>query len=250
MYVLPCMLLPVFAPVANAAIILTEGIAYTQNFNTLISTGTKDISLETEDDITIPAGWTFSESSTNANTIYTAGTGSGSGGDTYSLGASGSTDRAFGMLRSGNLVSTIGASFSYAEGGSVSLAISYKGEQWRVGTANRTDSLTFQISTDATSLTTGTWTTVSSLSYTAASVATTGAKDGNHADFSQAISGSTVVALGEEGTFWIRWFDVDASGADDALAIDDFSITLTSVPEPAAAVLGALGFLGIFRRRR
>src|SRR5262249_25564176 len=30
-------------------------------------------------------------------------------------------------------------------------------------------------------------------------------------------------------TFWIRWTDVDATGADDGLAIDDFSITANGV---------------------
>src|SRR5436190_10558897 len=51
----------------------TAGLAaldatYTQNFDTLANTGTSS---------TVPAGWDFSESGTNGNTTYSAGTGSG-----------------------------------------------------------------------------------------------------------------------------------------------------------------------------
>src|SRR5215510_10406800 len=74
-----------------------------QNFDTLASTGPSS---------TLPTGWFFEEAGTNANTTYTAGTGSGNAGDTYSFGAAGSADRAFGGLQSGSLVPTIGASFA------------------------------------------------------------------------------------------------------------------------------------------
>jgi hypothetical protein len=43
------------------------GPAYNQDFNTLALSGTSG---------TVPIGWLFSESGTNANTIYTAGNGS------------------------------------------------------------------------------------------------------------------------------------------------------------------------------
>src|SRR6185503_17709499 len=35
-------------------------------------------------------------------------------------------------------------------------------------------------------------------------------------------------------TFWVRWVDFDASGADDGLAVDNFSITPTTAPPPGA----------------
>ena len=50
-----------------AAISLTTGTTYTQNFDTLASAGTSS---------TLPDGWVFSEAGTNANATYTAGTGS------------------------------------------------------------------------------------------------------------------------------------------------------------------------------
>src|SRR5688500_7616178 len=76
---------------------------YTQNFDTLAAAGTAN---------TLPAGWDFAESGTSANTTYTAGTGSGTTGNTYSFGAAAIAERAFGTLQSGTLISTIGASFT------------------------------------------------------------------------------------------------------------------------------------------
>ena len=54
----------------------STGIAVTENFNTLASSGTSS---------TVPTGWAFSEAGTNANTTYDSGTGSGTAGNTYSL---------------------------------------------------------------------------------------------------------------------------------------------------------------------
>src|SRR6266496_2751132 len=69
----------------------TMGATYSQDFNTLASSGTSSA---------LPTGWYFDETSTNANTLYTAGTGSSTTGDTYSFGSTGSSERAFGELRS------------------------------------------------------------------------------------------------------------------------------------------------------
>ena len=122
---------------ASGTISLTAvGAAYTQDFNTLANTGTSSA---------VPAGWALFESSTNANTTYTAGTGSSTAGDTYSFGSTTTpTDRAFGTLQSGTLIPTIGASFTNNTGNTItSLAIAYTGEQWRCGqpAAGRTGSI-------------------------------------------------------------------------------------------------------------
>src|SRR5688572_4974003 len=74
----------------NAQISLSAG-TYSQDFNTLVSSGTSS---------TIPTGWLFLENGSNANTTYAAGTGSGTAGDTYSFGTT--SDRAFGGLQSGS----------------------------------------------------------------------------------------------------------------------------------------------------
>ena len=197
----------------------TIGSPYTQDFNTLASSGTGS---------TLPSGWFFNETGTGSNTLYTAGTGSGAGGDTYSFGSTSSSERSLGTLLSGSVVPTIGANFSNTSGATItSLNITYTGEQWRLGTTGRVDRLDFQYSTSATSLTTGTWTDENSLDFTAPiTTGTVGAFDGNlaanRATITFTISG---LSIASGSTFWIRWNDLNASGADDGLAIDDFSIT-------------------------
>ena len=87
---------------------------------------------------------------------------------------------ALGGLRSGSLVPVFGACFSNGTGGALSsFDVAYTGEQWRLGTAARSDRIDFQYSLDATSLTTGSWVDVNTLDFTTPNTATTGAKDGN-----------------------------------------------------------------------
>jgi uncharacterized protein len=212
---------------AGTVSLTTLGSAYTQDFDTLASSGTSG---------TVPTGWDFAESGTNANTTYTAGTGSGNAGDTYSFGASGSSERAFGGLLSGSLVPTIGAQFTNNTGGTItSLAVSYTGEQWRLGAAGREDRLDFQYSLNATSLTSGTWTDVDALDFIGPITSgTAGALDGNAASNRVALS-ATIAGLDipAGASFWIRWSDFNAAGSDDGLAVDDFSITpLGTAPPP------------------
>jgi len=211
---------PAFAQIS----ITTFGSPVTENFNTLAITGTSS---------TLPAGWAFAEAGTNANTTYSAGTGSSNAGDTWSYGASSVTERALGGLRSGSLVPIFGATFVNQTGSAItSLEIAYVGEQWRLGTQNRNDRIDFQYSTDATSLTTGTWTDVNPLDFvTPNPTATVGALDGNAIANRTALA-FTISNLGitNGATFWIRWTDLDATSADDGLAVDDFSLTAYETP--------------------
>lgn len=208
--------------------ITTQGAPVTENFDTLASTGTSS---------TVPPGWAFSEAGTNANTLYTAGTGSGTAGDTYSFGAAGSTERAFGGLLSGSLNPTIGAAFTNNTGAAVTrLDIAYTGEQWRLGALGRVDRLDFQYSLNATSLTTGTWVDADTLDFTApVTTAPTGALDGNAPANRVALSGAVVaISIPSGSTFWIRWTDFNATGSDDGLAVDDFSLTASAPALPTS----------------
>jgi len=87
--------------------------------------------------------------------------------------------------------------------------------------------LDFQYSTDATSLTSGTWTDVNTLDcLSTVTTGTTGALNGNDAANRNAVSGSVPsLSIANGTTFWIRWLDFNATGADDGLAVDDFSLT-------------------------
>lgn len=209
------------------------GVTYAQDFNTLASTGTSS---------SAPLGWEFSESGTNANTIYTAGTGSGTGGDTYSFGAASNAERAFGGLLSGSLTPNVGAQFTNNTASTItSLAISYTGEMWRAGVTNRNaaDRLDFQFSANATSLTTGTWTDYDSLDFNSPNINTTaGALNGNAATNQAALSFMiTGLNIASGSSFWIRWTDFNIASSDDGLAVDDFSLTPMGIAlDPAPTV--------------
>jgi hypothetical protein len=210
----------------------TFGNSYTQDFNTLASSGTTNT--------IVPDGWDFTETGTNANTYYRAGTGSDNTGDTYSFGASGNAERAFGGLRSGSLVPLIGAQFTNNTDGIItSLDVAYTGEQWRLGqntTGRAADRLDFQISTDATSLSTGTWTDYDSLDFSSPVVAgTVGALNGNVSPNRTPLSFTiTGLSIPSGASFWIRWADSDLiPGADDGLSVDDFSLVPLGTAEVA-----------------
>ena len=210
-----------FVNALHAQVSLTA-TPYTQNFNTLAKTGTAS---------TLPSGWLLLETGTNANLTYTAGTGSSTSGDTYSFGLDAADDRALGTVQSGSLIPSIGVAFTNTTGGAVSsLKISYVGEQWRLGATARADRLDFQYSTDATSLATGTWINADQLDFTGPiTTGTLGALDGTIAANTTAINFTiTGLNIGNGATFYLRWSDFNATGADDGLGIDDFSIEAIS----------------------
>jgi len=218
------------------------GVPYSQDFNTLASSGTSS---------TTPGDWFFSEAGGNANTTYTAGTGSSSTGDTYSFGATSAADRALGGLRSGPLIPTFGAVFQNNAGSLISsLQISYTGEQWRLGAAGRADRIDFQYSFDATSLITGTWLDANALDFSSPNTSSAGALDGNSAA-NRTLLNATLSGLSWSAgsTMWIRWTDLDVTGADDGLAVDDFSIvapqTVQSIPESLPFAFEGLALVGL-----
>jgi len=239
---LPLVLLCSIGAPALAQTIPVSGGTYSQNFDTLSNTA------GSINNSTLPIGWLLNETGGGArdNEQYAVDTGASNTGDTYSYGAAGSTERAFGSLRSGTLIASYGACFSNATGASLlNFDVGYTGEQWRLGTAARADQIDFQYSVDATSLTTGTWVDVDALDFITPNTATTGAKDGN------AVGNRTTLAttinglnIADGATFCLRWNDADASGADDGLSIDDFSLTVGGVGLPLVAVSDVSAFEG------
>ncbi len=216
---------------AQDSVPLVGGPPAVQAFDSLAAAGTGS---------TLPGGWAFLETGTNANSTYAADTGAANSGNTYSYGASASSERAFGMLRSGSLVPMIGARLRNDSGNALSaIAVAYTGEQWRLGTAGRVDRLDFQYSLDATSLgdAAATWVDVDTLDFTSpVNGGAVGALDGNLAANRRAVSGSiTGIVLPVGVGIWVRWLDLDASGADDGLAIDDASFAVSGDPPPDIA---------------
>jgi predicted extracellular nuclease len=201
--------------------------AYSQSFDTLASKGSS---------AALPLGWSLKEigSTATADGHYRAFTAGSGAGDTYSFGTGSSSERAFGALRSDDLVPLFGVKFTNNTGATIdALAIGYTGEQWRLGAPNRgPDQLHFQFSTDTTSLATGTWRDYDALDFSSpATTGSAGALDGNAAINRKAISAWIPgLSIPNGQSFWLRWVDADIPGADDGLAIDDFSLTPFSGP--------------------
>ena len=209
-----------FSSAALSQIQLTDS-EYFQDFNTLADSGTSSV---------LPDGWYLFESGSSADSEYTASAG-GTGGNTYSYGSVGDTERALGGLRTGSLIPTFGANFINNSNDVITTVhIAYTGEQWRAGSASRSepDTLKFQYSINATSLSDGDWVDINQLNFFSPNTGISGALDGNLPENQTEIN-STITGLSiSEGTqFWIRWQDVDVSSSDDGLAVDDFSIDLT-----------------------
>jgi hypothetical protein len=190
----------------------TLGTNFTQDFNTLATSGTSS---------SLPSGWYLSE--TGGANIYTAGTGSSATADAYSFGSTASSDRSLGSLVSNSYSASYGAKFTNNTGEVINnLFISFLGETWRVAVASRTDQLDFQYSLNATSLSTGTWTDFNDLDYVNSSQSVTGS-----ASLQQSTNISNVLTglnISNGSSFWIRWSDLNISGNDDGMGIDDFSI--------------------------
>ncbi|HXH98292.1 MAG TPA: multicopper oxidase domain-containing protein [Gaiellaceae bacterium] len=204
----------------------STGTTYTQDFNSLASTGSAT---------TLPPGWhLFETGSGTPDSSYTADDGSSTAGDTYSYGpSSGSSttraERALGSLRTSSVASTFGAAFTNTTGGTItSLAISYTGERWRKGQnggSTNNDRLDFQYSVDATSLTTGTWIDANALDFPSPGG---GGSAGPRTQSSSRSGTISALAIPNGATYWVRWVDYDVTtgtGADDGLAVDNFNLT-------------------------
>src|SRR5207248_2278949 len=125
--------------------------------------------------------------------------------------------------------------------------ITYTGEQWRNGGNTATDSILFDYSTalGATINSTTGFTRVTALDFTSpVATATAAALNGNTAA-NRATKTATITGfywpVGVD--LWLRWDDLQISGNDHGLAIDDLSVVAT--PEPGCiGLLAGAGFFG------
>lgn len=199
---------------------------YNENFDGMGATGS-----------TFASGWTAIRASgsgtVNATLAMVADNGTLNSGNVYNLGTSAATERAFGTLASGTTVPAFGASFINNTGSTVSaISISAVMEQWRTASLETLNEVvSFSYSLDATSLSTGTWTTVTALDLMEKLTSTTlaAAVDGNLAANQKNISGSISGLTWANGsTLWIKWVDVNDTGSDGTYAIDNFVFNATA----------------------
>jgi VCBS repeat-containing protein len=213
---------------AHAQVLISAGAPVLQNFDSLASTGATNTVL--------PTGWFLSEPGSNGQYVASDGTPPTPSGSVYSFGATGNSERALGSIASGTTAPTIGAQLQNDTGAPLTaLRIAFTMEQWRIGALGGADRLTFAYSTNATSLTTGTWTPVAALDAIAA--VTTGTADsgldGNAAANRSAVSFDIEgLNIADDATLWIRWSDFNDASTDDGIAIDDVSIGVTEDTPP------------------
>ncbi len=220
-----CFCLALAAPAALAQYVSLTGTTV-EHFDTLLANGTGS---------TLPTGWRMLEAGSNANTTYAADNGATPGGNTYSYGATGNSERALGTLRSGSLQPLIGAQLGNDSGLVLDhIDVNYAGEQWRLGVAARADRLDFQYSLDATSLNdaAATWVDIDALDFVSPNTsAAVGALDGNLAANRVALAATIDgLSLAPGATLWVRWIDADIAGAEDGLAIDDVQFSVDGTP--------------------
>ena len=225
---------------------------YTQTFDALAGSTNATI-----------AGFQRVETGSNANGTYAVGTGSDTAGNIYSFGAASgaaASDRALGSVGSGSLtLARFGGIFVNGLGSAItSLAFGYTGEQWRAGNS-ASDGLVFEYSTNATSLTNGTWLSSTTLNFAPVRTSGNTALNGNLAINQRTLSGTIAgLSIANGASYGFRWTDRDSTGNDHGLAVDNLSIRATiaplvsAAPEPGTWAMMIIGFgaAGASLRRR
>jgi hypothetical protein len=206
---------------------------YTQNFNTLVSTGsgtwTNNSTLE---------GWYARTTATASITSANANTGSTTTAGLYSYGTASDADRALGFATTNTFTGAassgknfLGWRFVNNTGQTISrITIVYDGEQWRRDhTVGHSLDLSYQIGASVTDLVSGTWTSIATASFTSPNIVGTGAAlDGNASGNRVAnISHSIAVTLNNAQEVMIRWEDLNDSGNDQVLTIDNVRVSFS-----------------------
>jgi hypothetical protein len=219
----------------RAQIAFSAGL-YRQSFDSLAGSGTANTWTENS---TLP-GWYAAQSAGSGVTAYRADIGAGNTGALYSFGSADSSDRALGSISSGTPVNiAYGVRFANDTTDTVTnITLTYTGEQWRNGgnTAQQTLAFSYRVSnspiTSSDPSTANSWTTMSALSFTSPTTgATSTALDGNASANRQLFSAIELagvsVAPGQE--IFLRWLDINDSGNDHGLAVDDLSVGFNSI---------------------
>ena len=230
---------------ALAAIAFT-GAAYTQTFDTLGPSTTS-----WANDSTLPA-WSLLTSTGTPVTTIGVGNGASGTGSYFNFGATSGVDRALGAVASGGtyygspavggVAGWMTIAIANATGASQpAFVLRYDGEQWRNGGAGTAQKIGVEYGYGETFAAVSSWTSAgATFDFTSPQIAAVAAGlDGNLAANRTAAIGGTVtpaVAWAAGTTLWIRWADLNDSGNDHGLAIDNVSFTLpTTVVSPPSA---------------
>ncbi len=228
-----------------------SGGTYTQDFNTLPSTGTFTFvgngpfgftdAQPNGVGATGMTGWSFAKySGSGANALFKVDDGTLTSGSIYSYGTGTSTDRALGTVASGTTVSRFGITLINTTGQTITqFALGYTGEQWRDGgnTTNVAQTLSFSYSVGASDINTGTFTPATALDFVSpVFTKTAGALDGNAAANRTVIAPVTITGLSwaPNQTLVLLWTDINDTGNDHGFAVDDLTFTTPVAGVPVA----------------
>src|SRR5688572_24578748 len=208
------------------------GTPYAQDFNSLPSqpgafgpfagTGPFDLPNST------PEGWSFGQISGTQDLQFVVGDGTSTAlGLVASMGAAGDLDRALGSASTTAAVVRYGLTLvNNSQQTFNQFTIQFANEQWRAGGGTQGSSNTFAyaVGANATDINTGTFTPVAGLHVGSIAQSTTAAaNDGNAEAFRRVKSGTVNGASWKPGeSLFLRWDDINAAGAEDWLAMDDF----------------------------
>jgi len=220
--------------------------AYSQDFNTLATSGTTNPWM----DNSVLTGW-YARHTNIVN--YCAGDGFSNTGALYSFGTGTQTDRALGSLASGS-TDIVYYGIRIRNNGTsaiTSISVTYTLEQWRDGggTGNTPDTISFQYKLNADSISGNAsllnWIIIDTAEFLAPTVTTT--TSGQSLNGNAAANKKTFmivipinIPVGED--IWLRWVDRNHVGSDEGIGVDDFSVTATFdsgiKPEPTNHVTG------------
>ena len=206
---------------------------YAQNFDALATA-----SAFWTNNVTLPGWYASKAGADNTNTL--AGAGTSTSGGIYSFATNGvnaATDRALGSVATGTITPVYyGVRCTNNTVATVTnILISYTGEQWRVGSSATAQKLAFSYLVTNAPITNSfsgtTWVNFSALDFSAPNATGTSLPlDGNaainRAVFTNVLLTGVTVPPGQE--FFLRWLDVDDTGTDSGLALDDLTVSFTS----------------------
>lgn len=219
---------------SNAQVLMTGTGSYTQDFNTLINTGT----VLWADNSTLPSWFAQRVSGTGYNLL--TGDGSSNTGGLYSFGTGTNTDRALGSAGSnGTGHQANGIAFQNTSAGAIgTITVSYTMEQWRNGGNAAAQPITWWYKVSSSPITAlnpgsnASWTAITALDATSLINTTTAAALDGNLPANQVVKSNITIpgltlAAGEY--LMIKWDDLNDSGSDHGLSVDDFTVSWTSV---------------------
>lgn len=241
-------LAPLCLAATSMAQVVYTGGTYSQNFDSLTPAGAW------ANNSTL-VGWFAGTDATPSITAFGLNTGATTTAGLYSFGSTSAADRALGWAPSNTFTGASGVGmgrYGFRVNNATTdvitqFTIEYSAEQWRKdNTSAHTLALEYKV--NATGLTDTGFTAVNN--FVTLQNATGGAIDGNLAanrgTLSATITLGTPLAAGD--SLFFRWNDLNDSGNDHFIALDD--VSFSAVPEPATMFALAAGSLLALRRRK